>query len=112
VTDRVNGRAERGFRARIGDVCQPVVNPQSIAPGSNQTGAPQVGKMTGDRRLWEPQGLMDVADADLAICQDAEYPEPRGVSQRPVHVRKFVNPRHKYALTNISRAISIGNVFV
>jgi hypothetical protein len=71
VTDRVNRGAQRGACTRVDNLRETVVNPQAVAPRSNESGPPQVREMTGNSRLREPQGLVNVADAGLTSCQDA-----------------------------------------
>ena len=38
---------------------------------------------------------MDVADAHLAVGEDAENPKTRRIGQGAIHPRKFVNSSHQ-----------------
>ena len=67
MADRVNGRAQGRPGDRVGLVGQLVVHPQPVPARANKTGPPQMGKMPRHRRLRQPERLVDVAHADLAV---------------------------------------------
>src|SRR5262249_28396228 len=87
--------AERGKR---------VVHPEPFAARLDEPGAAQVREMARRLRLRDVQGLMDVADADLAGQQQAQDPQPRRIGQRPeerLHLAYLPCPL--YASANIFR---------
>ena len=53
----------------------PVVHPLPVSARCNDSGAPQISKVTRDLRLGLIQNLDEVADADFLIAHQVEQPE-------------------------------------
>ena len=102
VSDRVDGCAQRGAGARVGDVRQPIVDPQTVSPGSNEPRTSKVHEVPRHRRLRQPKCLMNVADTDFPVGQDPQNPKPGGIGESAVQTRKFMNPSH-IATRNVPR---------
>jgi hypothetical protein len=106
MADRMNGCAQCGARARIRDFGKTVVHPQPLSSCANKPGESKVRQVPGNSRLREPKRLVDMANAHLAVRQNAQNPEPRRIGERAVHPRKFMNSSHKFARANVPRAAS------
>jgi hypothetical protein len=71
MTNRMNGRAQRGACTRICHVGQAIVHPETVSPSTHQAGTAQLGKVTGDRGLRNSKGCVNIADDDFAVGQHA-----------------------------------------
>lgn len=74
MPDRMNGCAQRGARARVRDVGQAIVHPQTIPPSTDQSGTSKVHEVPRDGRLRQPKRLVEVSDAHFAVRQDTQNP--------------------------------------
>ena len=61
---------------------QPIMDPEPFLAADDQPTSPQVCQMAGDRGLRQFEGFMQVADADLAIREQVQQPEPHRVGER------------------------------
>ena len=65
---------ERITRAR-----EAVMHPFSVALDLDQTGLPELSEMAGNLRLFEPEGAMEIADANVLLGQQVQQAQPGGV---------------------------------
>ena len=66
---------------RVARFCQRVIAPRSLPPRPDQSSAPEVREMTGCGRLRHPQHRHQVADAQLAVLQQAQDAEPGAIGE-------------------------------
>jgi hypothetical protein len=59
--------------------------PRPFLPDFYQAGAAQVGQMSRDRRLREPQDFDEIAHAPFACLDETQNPEADRVRKRPKH---------------------------
>src|SRR5690242_12190556 len=100
MRDRLTDRLQN----RIRQLGHPVVNPQSFAPGFDQSGIAQIGQVPRRLRLRNPEAFVDMTHADLTGEEQAQYPKPGGIGERfeeGFHLVQWL--AHIFALTNISR---------
>jgi hypothetical protein len=76
----------------IGRFRQPVMNPKSIFPADNQSSLPEICQMTGDRRLGQFQGFMQVADANLAARDEIQEPQSHWIGERLEQLDRGIQP--------------------
>jgi hypothetical protein len=76
MPDRVDRGAEGGACARIVDWREAIVDPRPVTAGVDESGAAEIGKMARDRRLRQPQRIVDVADAYFAGGQQTQDAKP------------------------------------
>lgn len=57
--------------------------PQAVFLREYQPRSPQVGEVTGNRRLGRFQHLHDIADTQVALQQQMQDAQPRAVRKRP-----------------------------
>ena len=93
-----------GGPERIFELGQPVVNPHAFSTRFDQAGLAKVCQVPRHFRLGNPEALVNVADADLSVEEQAENAQPCRVSQRLEKDFQLIQLfRHIYVLTNISR---------
>src|SRR5689334_15817132 len=68
------------------EVREPVVHPRALAARVDESCAPQIGEMPRSGGLRDPQGVVQVADADLAVDEQRQNAQPRAIRQRLVGV--------------------------
>ncbi len=78
VMHRIDDRGQDG----IGELAEPVVNPQPFASRLDEAGPTKIREVARRLRLRDLEALVDVADADLAGQQQSQDTEPRGVGER------------------------------
>ena len=61
---------------------QPVMHPQPFLPADHQSPLPEIRQMAGNRGLRQVQRLMQMADADLAVRQQVQQPQPHRIGER------------------------------
>lgn len=66
---------------RIAVFREPVMDPFPGPPRIDEARAPHQGEMARDLRLIEPEGVVQIADADLAAGQKVQQAKPRWVRQ-------------------------------
>jgi len=70
-----------------------VVHPAAVAPRRDDARPTQVCEMTRDFRLADPEDADEVADADLAIRDEIQEAEARGIRQRAKELVERIVPR-------------------
>ncbi len=58
--------------------------PRTALHDRNEAVAAQVGEVTGDFRLWQPQYRLEMTDAQRPLCQQVEQAQPGGITQAVV----------------------------
>lgn len=61
---------------------QAVMHPLPVALDLDQAGPAQLGEMTGDLWLVEPEGAVEIADADRFLGEQVQEAQPGGVGER------------------------------
>ena len=82
MAQAVGHRAHQHAQHRIIERRQLVVHPQSFLPRLHQAFFSQVGKMARRRRLRNAEALVDIADANLAVGEQAKNSEPGRIRER------------------------------
>jgi len=70
---------------------QRVLDTHSLAPVHDQPGAPKVGQMPGQERLWKAENGLELADAERLLQKQVEDAEPVGLSKS---LEETVERRH------------------
>ena len=65
-----------------GRLRQPVMHPQPFLAADHQSPLPEIRQMAGHRGLRQVERLMQVADADLAVRQQIQQPQPHRIGER------------------------------
>jgi len=95
---------------RIAGRNQVVVHPASLAAHANDARAAEIGEVTRDFRLAEPENLDEIADANFSVRDEVEETKPRGIGQgakEKVEREGFFLAGHEviiYGLTDMSNA--------
>jgi hypothetical protein len=77
-------RAALGLALR----CETVINPRALAAGLDHPGRPKHSEVPRRVGLVQPQGFLEVANAELAVAEQRHDPQPRLISkgaQEPRH---------------------------
>ena len=61
---------------------QTVMDPQPFLAADHQSPFPEICQMAGHRGLRQVEGLMQMADADLAVRQEVQQPQPHRIGER------------------------------
>jgi arsenite methyltransferase len=80
VRHRVSRVLHDPFHHRI-DIGEAVVHPGGVASRLDQTRAPQIRKVSRSGRLRQTKGVVDLAHADLALDEQRQNAQPRGIGQ-------------------------------
>src|SRR4051812_24135698 len=105
---RVLNGIDDGRLDGIGQLTEPIVDPEPLPTRIDEARSPKVGEMPRRFRLRDLERLVDIAYADLAGQQEAENAKPGLVGERLEERFHPAQPvRHISVLTNISRAATV-----
>src|SRR5690242_19540260 len=92
------------------------MHPHTVSAGGDETALAQIRQMAGDGRLWQPQAVVNMADADLVVVEQREDAQARLVGQSLEQALQLVDGGpgfwisqrlHVFALTNLSQVTYI-----
>lgn len=92
---------------RIAVTGDAVVHPFSIPLGLDQAGPPQPGEMARDLRLIDPEGAMEIADADFVLGEEVQQAQPGGIGERLEEELRLDRVRFLHRTTYTSARICV-----